>query len=245
MKIKTILVDDEVKSLDILENKLKRFCPDLDIVGKIQNPEIAITAILEKKPDLIFLDITMPNMSGFDLLSKFEKPDFEIIFATGFNDYAIEAIRQCAIGYLVKPIDNLELVNSVKNAVNHISLKNSNQKNKNLLENRTIDPLLRKIAIPSQIGYEFIKIKDIIHCEGIDGYTKLHFENRKEILSSFSIGYFQKLVGDTYFFQTHKSHLVNLTHVEKYLNEGYVHLTNGISAPVSKTRRIEFLKKIK
>lgn len=242
MSIKAILIDDERKALAILKNKLERFCPNVIVIAETQSPKEAITIIQELKPDLIFLDVAMPEMSGFDVLSQIENPSFEIIFATAFDNYAIEAIKHCAIGYLVKPVDNNDLVETVNKAIQNIEDKNALEKNKQLIENLGIQTFQnKKIVIPSNEGLEFVQIADIIHFQGDNGYTNIHFTNRKPILSSHSIGYFCKLLENQSFYLIHKSHLINLSHIEKYLNEGFVILTGNHKLPISRNRRQDFL----
>lgn len=245
MRIKTILVDDELKSLAILENKLNRLCPEIEVVGKVDQPEKAVELIEQLSPQLVFLDIAMPKMSGFDLLSRISNPSFEIIFATAFDQYAIDAIRHCAIGYLVKPIDNDDLVLMVENALVNIKEKSSTRKISTFIENFKGNTEIKKIAIPTQKGFEFVELNSIIRCEGIGGYTRLFFKNKKSLMSSFSIGYFYKLLERNSFSFCHKSHLVNLKYVERYLNSGVVELSHDHSVPVSKSRKNDFLKQLR
>ncbi len=246
MKISTLLIDDERKALAILKNKIERFCPELHIVGETTKPSVGISLIKELKPQLLFLDIAMPEMNGFELLKQFETPNFEIIFATAFDDYAIEAINQCAIGYLVKPIDNDDLILAVHNASLNIKEKTALQKNKNLIENLGVQRSQnKKIIVPTQDGLEFIKIDHIIRCEGTDGYTNIHLTKNKSFLSSNSVGYFKKMLENQGFYLVHKSHLININYIEKYLNEGYVLLSENSKVPVSRNRRADFLSSLK
>lgn len=246
MNVTAVLVDDEHKALAILKNKLERFCPNVKIIKETQQPKEAITIIKELKPDLVFLDIAMPELNGFDILKHFEQPDFEIIFATAFDNYAIKAIKHCAIGYLVKPVDNADLVEAVNNAVQNIEDKTALQKNKQLVENLGAEIVTnKKIIIPSTDGLEFVKIEEIIHCEGDSGYTKIHILNRPPILSSNSIGHFHKMLDSKLFYLVHKSHLINLAFIEKYLNEGYLILQNQSKIPVSRNKRTDFLNSLK
>lgn len=245
-KIKTILIDDEPKALAILKNKIERLCPNLDIIAQTQEPKQGIQLIKTLEPQLIFLDIAMPELNGFDVLKQFKEPSFEIIFATAFDDYAIEAIKHCAIGYLVKPIDNDDLVTAVENAQKNINEKTALEKNKLLIENLGVQSFQqKKLVIPSTEGLEFVKIDTIVHCEGIDGYTKIYFDNNKPILSSQSIGHFKKLLNQKGFYLVHKSHLINMDYIEKYLNEGYILLSGNHKIPVSRNRRQEFLEHLK
>ncbi|MAZ29059.1 MAG: DNA-binding response regulator [Cytophagaceae bacterium] len=242
MKIRTILVDDEPKAIAILQNKLERFCPVIEVVATTQSPHEAISLIQEQQPELVFLDIAMPELNGLEVLRRFESPDFEVIFATAFDDYAIEAIKHCAIGYLVKPVDNEDLVMAVNNAIKNIEEKTALRKNLKLIENLGVQNFKNKtVIIPSVEGLEFIKIEDIVHCEGVDGYTKVYLRDDKPILSSNSIGHFNRILENQNFYLIHKSHLINLDYIDKYLNEGYVVMGNE-KLPVSRNRRSAFLE---
>lgn len=244
--ITAILIDDERKALAILRNKLERLCPNIEIIAETQDPNEGLELIQTLKPQLVFLDIAMPNMSGFDILSQIDQPCFEVIFVTAFDEYALEAINHCAIGYLVKPVDNKDLISTTNKAIQNIKDKTALEKNRLLIENLGVHTFQsKKIVIPSQEGLEFIKIKDIVHCEGNNGYTNIHFENRKPILSSNSIGHFNKLLDNQNFYLVHKSHLINLDFIDKYLNEGYVVLINNSKIPVSRNRRQDFLNSLK
>lgn len=246
MNVTAILIDDERKALAILKNKLERLCQNVTIIGETQNPEEGLKLIKELKPQLLFLDIAMPEMSGFELLKEIENPNFEIIFVTAFDNYAIEAISHCAIGYLVKPVDNKNLVDTVSKAIKNIEETSALEKNKLLINNLEIKTFQnKKIVIPSQDGLEFVKMADILHFEGDKGYTKIHFLNRKSMLSSHRIGYFNKLLDNHSFYLIHKSYLINLSHIKKYLNEGYIVMEEDTKLPVSRNRRQDFFEKLK
>jgi len=246
MSFTALLIDDERKALAILKNKLERFCTNIVVVGETQSPVEGLALIEKLNPQLVFLDVAMPEMSGFDLLAKIPNPNFEIIFVTAFDSYAVDALNHCAIGYLVKPVDNQSLIATVLKAIKNIEAKTALAKNKLLIENLGVQSFHdRKMVIPSQEGLEFVKIDSIIHCEGIDGYTKIHFDDRKSILSSNSIGHFNKLLKNSDFFLVHKSHLINTDHIQKYLNEGTLIMSNGSTVPVSRNRRADFLKTFK
>lgn len=243
--IQAVLIDDEPKALATLKNKIERHCPSITIVGESQDPKEGITLLENLKPQLVFLDIAMPGMSGFDVLKQIENPTFEIIFATAFDNYAIEAINHCAIGYLVKPIDNKELIKAVSKVQENINEKSALEKNRLLVENLSVKKFQdKKVIIPTQDGLEFIAIHDIIHCEGTDGYTKIHIKDKKALLSSNSIGHFSKMFDQHDFYMVHKSHLINLNYIEKYLNEGYIVIQDN-HIPVSRNRRNDFLQMLK
>lgn len=247
MKRTAILIDDERKALSILRSKIERFCPVIEIIAETQDPREGVILLENEKPDIVFLDVAMPEMSGFDILKQITNPSFELIFVTAFDDYAIDAIKNCAIGYLVKPIDNNELKNTVDKAIKNIDNKNTLKQNKTLIENLDVISFQeKKLIIPNQEGLLFVKINDILHCEGDQGYTNIYLEGKQKIISSKNIGYFKKILKCPYFYPVHKSHLINLNYVEKYTNEGYVILNNKAAVPVSRNKRsdfIDFLKK--
>ncbi len=237
--IKYILVDDELKALKNLEKKIKKIYPDFLHLGSFNQPEKALEFLNNNEVNLVFLDIEMPNLSGFDLLSKVNDPNFEIIFVTAYNQYAIDAIRHAAIGYIVKPIDIDELKDSIEKAQENIKKKIAHKNNKALL-----DLLTQKnniISIPTQTGYAFVKLDNIIRLEGVDGYTKIVCNNDKEFFSSYSLGKFYDMINNPLFFQTHRSHIINLNYVTGLLNEGYVELANHSNVPLSRTRKKMFL----
>ncbi len=237
--IKYIIVDDETKALKNLEKKMQKLYPDFIHLGSFNDPKEALNFLNNKEVDLVFLDIEMPNLSGFDLLSKVETPNFEIIFVTAYNQYAIDAIKHAAIGYIVKPIDVDELKVSIEKAQENISKKIAHKNNKALL-----DLLTQKnntISIPTQTGYAFVKLDNIVRLEGVDGYTKIVCNNDKEFFSSYSLGKFYDMINNPLFFQTHRSHIINLNYVTGLLNEGYIELSNQTNVPLSRTRKKLFL----
>ncbi len=246
MKIRTLIVDDEIKAIEILKSKIERFCPNLQVVGTAQDPEEVNDLIEKTQPQLVFLDIAMPRMSGFDVLKELPHHDFELIFVTAFDQYAIQAIENSAIGYLLKPVSNEKLIKAVNTASENINQQNALIKNNNLLENlNQPDPKLKKLVIPVQEGLELIEPQQIKHIEGDEGYSNIHLMDKPTLISSYRIGHFAQILEGSNFFLTHRSHLVNLAHVTKYLNEGYVLLSTGEEIPVSRSRKSELLDLLK
>jgi len=242
--ISAIIVDDEKNALESLALKIEKYFPQINITHKFQNPQKALQEINKNHPDLLFIDIEMPVLSGFDLLSKIDNPNFEIIFVTAYSEYAIDAIKHCAIGYIIKPIDNDELQLAIGNALKNIHQKSALEKNRLLLQN-LVNNGNSTIVIPTQKGLSLIKTADIIRFEGVDGYTKIILENSNPILSSYSIGKFCKIESLHHFYLIHKSHFINLSYINEYLNEGYVVMTNNDKVPIAKAKRVSFLEKIK
>ncbi len=245
MSVRAFIIDDERKAISILKNKIIRITPQIEIAGEFQHPKEALEELKKNTPDLIFLDVTMPEMTGLELLKKVEKPSFEIIFVTAYGDFAIEAIKHCAIGYVMKPIINEDLKIAIENALRNIKQKTALQKNQQLVENMNVHQSNKqKIAIPSTKGLDFIRIQDIIRCEGTQGYTILHIKNHEQLVSSYSIGHFYKMLQNMNFFLTHKSHLINLNYLLHYDRSGYVKLSDNHNIPVARNRRDAFLEKI-
>ncbi len=240
--MKAILIDDEIKALKSLGNKLEKVFPFIEIICATQKPKEGIEKIRELKPDLVFLDVDMPQISGFDVLMQVESHDFEVIFVTAHNQYAIEAIKHCAIGYIVKPIDIDELTIAINNAQVNIEQRTSAEKNRQLLQH--VSKEWNTVAIPTQSGLRFFKPDDIIRLEGVDGYTQIFTVNEKPILSSYYLGKFREMLANHGFFQVHKSHLINIGFLKSYNNEGLIELQNGDFVPLSKTRKKDFLERL-
>jgi len=229
-KVKVILVDDEVKALHLLESKLLEMFPELNIIGSYDDPEKAIREINVLKPQILFLDINMPKYSGFDLLKHIYNPKFEVVFVTAYDNYAITAIKHAAIGYVLKPLNNEELKEATVKAIEQLYLKNN-----------LIKPKMEKISIPFNSGFALKPLSEIIRLEGFEGYTKIILTN-ETIISSYNIGLFNKILADNNFMMVHKSHLVNIQYVDKYLNEGTVILSNSDKIPVSRSNKAELIR---
>lgn len=239
--IDAILVDDEENALKSLALKINRFYPNFNIINTFQNPTEAVAFINNNKPDILFLDVEMPVLSGFDILAEIENPDFEIIFVTAYNNYAIEAFRHCAIGYVLKPIDNDELNSAINSALKNIEQKNNLSKNNALLE-LLIEKsaIANKLIVPTNKGLSFIAFDKVMHIEGYDGYTRIHLTGNSEIISSYNIGKYEKMIDDN-FFKCHKSHIINLQKITAFEKEGFIILEGEKRVPVSKTKRKEFI----
>jgi two-component system, LytTR family, response regulator len=242
--IKVMLVDDELNSLENLYHKLTEFCPDVEVVAQTQKPEEAIDMLQKHKPDLLFLDIEMPKMNGFRMLQELGSYDFEIIFTTAYNHYAIDAIRISAFDYLTKPIAIKDLQDAVERfVINRLGrtkekldiLKTAITASKNQKE---------KIAIATGDGLEMVEIETIVNLESNSNYTKIHYTNGKHTLVSKTLGDFESILMPYNFFRIHHSYLININHVKKYIKGegGQVLLSNGVALDVSRRKKEEFLK---
>ncbi|MEJ7588318.1 MAG: LytTR family DNA-binding domain-containing protein [Ferruginibacter sp.] len=243
-KIKAILVDDELSSLQNLRQKLDEFCPDLQVVAMAQKPEEAMLLIRHHKPDVIFLDIEMPKMSGFRMLDELGHCDFEIIFTTAYNHYAVDAIRISAFDYLMKPI----AIKDLQMAVDRLGkLHFSQTKEKiEILKTSMNDKKSQedKIAIPTSEGLEFIPIKNILHVESSSNYSKIYFKESKPIIVTKLLKDFEDMLVPYRFYRIHNSHLINLNYIQKYVKAqgGQVIMQDGTIIDVARRKKDEFLK---
>src|SRR5215831_8965125 len=207
--LRAILVDDELSSLQNLQQKLLEFCPEIRVIAMSQKPEEAIFLISHHNPDVIFLDIEMPRISGFRMLDELKELKSEIIFTTAYNHYAIDAVRISAFDYLVKPIAVEELQNAVQRLVAQQS-RQVQQKlevlKKGLQENKNQDD---KIAIPTGEGMEFIEIKSIVRIESSSNYCKIYMTNGHSMLVTKLLKDFEEMLAPYRFYRVHHSHVIN------------------------------------
>ena len=244
MNLKTIIVEDEQTSREILKNYLTKYCPTVEILGEASNIDEAMVLIRNNDIDLIFLDVEMPYGSGFDLLDKFDKTDFEVVFVTAYNQYAIEALNNHASYYLLKPISIDELIKAV-DYVTQIKIK------ENELQNAVLVPKIsatnNKITIPTQDGFEVLEMKDIIYCKADDNYTEIFLENNQKKLVSKTLKYFEDILRDSGFARIHKSFLVNVSYIASYKKGkgGTISLSNGKELSVSASKKADFLSYFK
>lgn len=240
--IRAILVDDEESALKGLQQKVQKLFPDIQILGAYQIPEDAIESIKKLGPDLVFLDIEMPRINGFDLLSKLKHIDFQVIFVTAYSEYALKALKQSAVDYILKPVDDIDLITAIIKAKSVIIKQKQNKINSNLIELFSNSGMNKdKIVIPTTKGVSFIPLEEVFHLEGFKGYTKIHLTNNSVITSSYNLGKFEKMLDDK-FFKCHKSHIINLDKVRHFESEGYVVLDNNYRVPISKSNKKEFMK---
>ena len=243
--IKTIIIDDEQNSREALENLVKSYCPDLHVVSSAASVEEGIKVIKSEKPDLVFLDIEMPDKSGFDLLSQLGTIDFEVIITTGYEQYAVKAFKTVALDYLLKPID----INELELAVAKVLEKRKKRK-----VNKNFDVFIQnwksggneQIALASSEGFIFVKVRDIIYCKGDGAYTYFYIKDMPRLTVSKNLKEFEELLKDQSFFRVHKSYLINLNEMKKYIrgDGGYVVMTNGDNVDVSKRKKESFLSNL-
>lgn len=249
--IRTIIIDNEPSAINVLSLILKKKCKDdVQIIATSNSPQLGKNLIEELKPDLVFLDIEMPGMSGIDLVQSFNNPAFRVVFITAFDEYAIEAFRVSAIDYLLKPVESDDITRVIEK-VKHDILQNENglqnqlqNLQKLLSQNNTGSQTRIGIAMANKIV--FIPIPEILYCEAKGAYTTIYLMDGKKIMSSKSLGDFETQLAPQKFFRIHHSTLINLNHIKEFqrFNGGYLLMQNNAKLEVSHRKRKDFLDAI-
>ncbi len=239
-----VIIDDELKGRIALRQKLQDYCPEVSLEGEAKNGIDGIRLIQTIHPDIVFLDIEMPQLGGFEMLHNLPVKNFHLIFTTAYDQYAIKAIKYAAFDYLLKPIDIEELQQSLS----RISVQQSiyTAQKLELLDQNLRKNNFNKIAISTLEGVLFFDIGDIIRLEANSNYTVLHFTNRPKLIASKTLKEFEELLPGDIFFRTHHSHLINLNFIRKYIkgDGGQIELKNGDFVDVSRRKKDDFLKAI-
>lgn len=246
MKLKAVIIDDELASRATLANYLGKYCPDVEVAGFGDSVKTGLEVIREKKPDIVFLDVEMPYGNAFDLLEQADEITFETVFVTAFSHYAMKAVNFSAAYYILKPIDIDELVSAVE------KIKESREKNKYsfqtkiLMENlHTVNKQLQKIVLPLMEGFEVIQVKDIIRCQANDNFTDFYLTTGSKTLICRTLKFYESILIDFDFLRVHKSHLINLQHVKKYLKGkgGQLIMADDSIVDVSPFKKQELLER--
>ena len=243
--LRSILIDDEDSNISSLTEKINRHCPGVEIVATCNSAEKAITAINSLQPALVFLDIEMPVMNGFLMLQQLEYKNFELVFTTAYDHYAIKAIRFSALDYLVKPIEIEELKIAVGRAERKREELTSSSQLELLLENLVVKKnSFQKIAIPTTEGLQFINMNEIIYLEANANYTYIILAQSKKYLVCHTLKDFEDMLPADVFVRVHNSYIINKNFAEKYIRGegGQVVLSNGSVIDISKRKKADFLK---
>ncbi|MFC1729683.1 LytR/AlgR family response regulator transcription factor [candidate division KSB1 bacterium] len=238
--IKAIIIDDESKSIDTLNGLLKRYCENIEVIATADGCESGIKSIKSNQPDVVFLDIQMPDGSGFKLLEGVGDINFEIIFTTAYDQFAIKAIKYSALDYLLKPIDPDDLKKSVEKLKKQKQNKQINDHIKVLLENiKSTKSEPSKIILSTSEGMHVVKVSDIIRCESDDYYTRFFLINEKIIMVSKTLKENEELLKGHHFIRPHRSHLVNTRYIRSFLRTdgGTIVMSDGNHIPVSRRKR--------
>jgi two-component system, LytTR family, response regulator len=243
--IKAIIIDDELHCLETLSLLLKEFCPQVQLMEECRTAKKGLEAIEKLKPDLVFLDIEMPAMNGFEMLEQFTEIPFTIIFTTSYDQYAIKAIRFSALDYLLKPVDPKELINAVKKVQEQRHLPMAEQFQMLLKRVQGKGTQFNKIAVPTSEGFELVTADQVIYCEANDNYTHLFLKNKVKIIACRTLKEMEEQLEDfSFFIRVHHSYMVNLNEVTKYIRGegGYLVMSDGSSVNVSRSRKEALMK---
>ena len=244
--LKAIIIDDEPYCCEILAAMLESDCPEIEITGIFNNAKDALTAIRQQSPDLVFLDVEMPRMNGFEMLEQLSSINFHLIFTTSYDKYALKAIRFSAIDYLLKPIDREELKKAVQKVKERIQIPLPQQLEILMQKIKQPTKPVNKIALPTMEGLQMIPIDIIISCESDDNYTTLQLRSRKKILVTRSLKEMEEILEQHSFIRVHRFYLVNLNEIEKYIKGegGYLVMSDGTSIDVAKNKKEVLMKKL-
>jgi two-component system LytT family response regulator len=245
--IRSIIIDDEPQNNKILRHFLETYCHDVVVIAEATEPQQALSLISEMKPQLLFLDIELPGQNAFCLLNQLMPVDFEIIFVTAYNQYALNAIKYNALDYLLKPINIDELRQAVEKVNVRLAEKNINERLANFFHNQAQILDNSRIALPTQEGLTFYPIKDIVNCEAEGPYTRFHFISDKSIIVTGTLKEFEQLLPSEMFCRVHHSYLVNLNRIHKYFRGkgGYLEMDNGKTVEVSQRKKEGFMARLK
>jgi two-component system, LytTR family, response regulator len=241
--LKVIIIDDEPDCVRLLELQLNRHCPNVTVIGSTSNSEDGLIMLLKTPPDLLYLDIEMPHLNGFDLLEKVGDLTFQVVFTTAYDRYAVRAFKFSALDYLLKPIDPVELKATVEKAAQKVQVV---QQQLDLLKQQLLSSRRSsKIALPQLNGFIIADIEQIIYCESDSNYTRFHMKNNEQYLICRSLGEVESLLEGYTFFRPHKQFLVNTDEIKRVVrDEGTVlELSNGMQVPVSR-QKLDGVKQI-
>lgn len=239
MNIKALIIDDEQAPIELLKWLIKQYCPEIDQVETARSAEEAINLLSSYSPDLVFLDIQMPRYNGFDFLEKIATWNFEIIFTTAFNEFAIQAIRLSALDYLLKPIDDNELKRAVQRFITKRStVVTDPEMYKNFIDNLSQPNKGKfKLAISDSKTIRYVPIEEIIRLEADGNYTYIYKTGPKSYYSAKTLKEYDELLLGSRFLRVHRSHLINIDHIISYDKQGLISMTDGSVVEVSRRKR--------
>jgi two-component system, LytTR family, response regulator len=249
MKLKAVIIDDEEASRDTLKNYLTKYCPEVEVMDLADSVKTGIKLIEKHQPDILFLDVEMPHGNAFDLLEQVKEPTFETVFVTAFSHYALKALNLSAAYYILKPVEIDELINAVTKIKIQKEQKDKSKDafhTKILIENiQTANKQLQKIVLPMMEGFEVIQVKDVIRCEANDNFTDFSLMDGRKLMICRTLKFYEELLEEFDFFRIHKSHLINIQHVKKYLKGkgGQVVMSDSSTVDVSPNKKEDLLKR--
>lgn len=248
--IKIVIIDDEKDAIKSIELIINEYCSNAEVIGTASSAAEGRTIIQSKNPDLVFLDIEMPRGNGFDMLEMIPERNFEVIFITAYNNFAIKAFKYSAVDYILKPIDIDEFIDAVDRVEQRLLLSSDNSstnqdKYNSLLENiQTNQPT--KIMVPTSEGQIYIEIANIFRIEAEGSYSMIFLNDNNKMLISKNLKEFENMLSENNFYRPHNSHLINLEQVKKYVlkDGGYIEMTDETIVPISRRKKDSFIEKM-
>ncbi|HJW30825.1 MAG TPA: LytTR family DNA-binding domain-containing protein, partial [Saprospiraceae bacterium] len=239
-----LIIDDEINGRFALQQKLRDYCPDVEVVGEAANGEEGLALIQKMNPQLVFLDIEMPILDGFEMLMKLPEKHFHLVFTTAYDHYAIKAIKYAAFDYLLKPIDIDELKITIERLTQQTLSPLFDKKLETLEQNLSTRPKLNKLAIPTAEGLLFFDLNHIVHLEAESNYTTIFFDDHPRLIASRTLKEFEDILPQDIFFRPHNSHIINLHFIKRYIrgDGGQIEMKDGKMVLVSRRKKEEFLK---
>ncbi|XZF16685.1 LytR/AlgR family response regulator transcription factor [Chitinophagaceae bacterium MMS25-I14] len=232
-EVTCIIIDDEPKAIDLLKHRLALLFPDLKVTGVFTEWEKGWEAIKNARIDILFLDVSMPQKSGLDFLKLFPKIAFQVIFITAHADFALDAIKYSAAGYVLKPIDDYELSFAVNKALERVQPQAAET-------SRESSSAINKIGVPNQKGIDYLNTDNILYFESVNKYTKV-VTKEYSVVSSYNLGEFKKLLDNHRFIQVHRSYIINMMRIRRYEVSGNVIMEDDMEIPISRNFRNEFM----
>lgn len=244
--LKAIIVDDEPYCCESLDALLQRYCPEVNVTGVFSNGQDALNAIRQQQPDLVFLDVEMPKMNGFEMLEQLPTVNFDLIFTTSYDKYALKAIRFSAIDYLLKPIDREDLQKAIQKVIQRSQKPIAQQLEILMQKMNNSSTSFSKIAMPTMEGLQMVPVDSIVSCESDSNYTIVLMKNRQKLIVSRTLKDIEEMLEEHSFVRVHHSYLVNLNEIEKYVKGegGYLVMSDGTTVDVSKSKKESLLKKL-
>jgi two-component system LytT family response regulator len=243
--IRAILIDDEKNSLEMMEWLLATYCPEVSVAAMCQSAKEGIERIQALRPDVVFLDIEMPNMNGFDLLEQFDKLTFDVVFCTAYDQFAIKAFKYSALNYLLKPVDPDDLKETVRR-IHERKAAPTREQIDLLLQglHPTPKPVASRIALTTSDGMIFVPTHEILYCEADSNYTTVVLASGKKMVVARVLKEIDEALAGPDFFRIHHSFLVNINHIQKFVrgDGGYVVMPDGASISISRSRRQAFME---
>lgn len=245
--ITAVIIDDEVRGRQALKQKLSLYCPQVEVLAEAANGEQGISLIEKHEPGIVFLDIEMPRMNGFEMLHHLPRKNFHLIFTTAYDQYAIKAIKYAAFDYLLKPIEIAELQSTIQKVEQHTGYNHTRERLETLQQNLSDQFHQHKIAIPTMDGLLFFNIEEIVYLQAESNYSTVHFKAHPKLLTTRTLRDFEDILPSHLFFRPHHSFIININYIKRYIkgDGGQIELQNGHFVDVARSKKADFLRIIK